>query len=80
MLYLNSFDHDKHQELADVLNSLPNLNWLLSYDAADQIKAMYEPKGRKIETFSLRYSVHQNTKSGSELMIFSDSINTSLLS
>lgn len=79
MLYLNSFNHSKHQELADVLNALPNLRWLLSYDAAEQIETMYASEGRKIETFSLRYSVHQNTKSGSELMIFSDSINPNLL-
>ena len=79
MLYLNSFDHNKHQELADLLNSLPNVRWLLSYDAAPEIKSMYAPQGRKMEVFSLRYSVHQNTKSGSELMVFSDAIDTSLL-
>lgn len=79
MLYLNSFDHKKHQELADLLNSLPNVRWLLSYDAAPEIKDMYATKGRRMEVFSLRYSVHQNTKSGSELMVFSDCIDTTLL-
>lgn len=79
MLYLNAFDHQKHQELANVLNSYPKSKWLLSYDAVDDIKGMYIPQGRKFDTFSLRYSVHHNTKSGSELMIFSDSINTAYL-
>lgn len=79
MLYLNAFNHAKHQELADVLNNRAQANWLLSYDAVDEIEKMYVPQGRLAETFSLRYSVHHNTKSGSELMIFSDAINTSLL-
>lgn len=79
LLYLNSFSHAKHQELADLLNSLPDLKWLLSYDAVDEIKAMYEPLGRMVETFSLRYSVHRNTKSGLELMIFSDAFDANLL-
>lgn len=79
MLYLNAFNHANHQELANVLNACAKANWLLSYDAVDEIKKMYIPQGRTAETFSLRYSVHQNTKSGSELMVFSDSIDRSLL-
>lgn len=75
MLYLNAFNPEKHQELADTLNACAGSNWLLSYDAVDEIKDMYAPRGRKIETFLLNYSVHHNTKKGSEFMIFSDTIN-----
>ena len=80
LLYFNSFNHAKHQELADLLNALPTVRWLLSYDASDEIRVMYESHGREIEVFSLRYSVHQNTRSGSELMIFSDSVDIKLTS
>jgi len=76
MLYLNAFNPDKHQELADTLNARAESNWLLSYDAVDEIREMYEPRGRKIETFSLNYSVHHNTKKGLEFMIFSDVISS----
>lgn len=79
LLYFSSFNHAKHQELADLLNAVPNVRWLLSYDATDEIRAMYESHGREIEVFSLRYSVHQNTRSGLELMIFSDAVDINLI-
>lgn len=76
-LYLNSFKHEDHQKLADALDDLKDVKWLLSYDNNENILNMYTHFEH--EVFSLRYSAHHNTKNGSELMIFSDAINTALL-
>lgn len=76
-LYLNSFKHEDHQKLADILNRFDTAKWLLSYDNDENILNMYSDFEH--EVFSLKYSAHHNTKSGSELMIFSDAINTELL-
>jgi DNA adenine methylase len=74
LLYLNAFDHQKHLLLAEALNSTTSAKWVLSYDNVQEIRQMYLPYGRKYITYSLRYSVHSDTKFGSELMIFSDAI------
>lgn len=76
-LYLNSFKHEDHQKLADTLNNFSSAKWLLSYDNDQNILNMYPDFNH--EVFSLKYSAHHNTKSGSELMIFSDAVNVELL-
>lgn len=76
-LYLNSFKHDDHQKLADTLREFSTTKWLLSYDNDKNILDMYSDFN--YEVFSLKYSAHHNTKSGSELMVFSDAIDTTCL-
>ncbi|MBW3569060.1 DNA adenine methylase [Candidatus Parcubacteria bacterium] len=72
-LYLNAFKLEDHKRLAEVLNELNNSKWILTYDNEENIKKLY--LRRRQEPFSLKYSVHRNSKVGSEIMIFSDSIN-----
>lgn len=76
-LYLNSFKHKDHQKLASALNRFNKVKWLLSYDNNENILNMYS--NFRYEVFSLKYSAHHDTKSGSELMVFSDSISIELL-
>lgn len=76
-LYLNSFKHSDHEKLATTLKQFSEAKWLLSYDNEQSILDLYP--NFKYEIFSLRYSAHHNTKTGSELMIFSDAVNTMLL-
>lgn len=79
ILYLNSFTHEKHQELADVLSEYADKKWLLSYDNVNPIKDMYIKHGFQPEIFSLSYSVHAKIRVGSEIMVFSEAIDRELL-
>ncbi|MFZ2126433.1 MAG: DNA adenine methylase [Candidatus Microsaccharimonas sp.] len=76
-LYLNAFKIADHEKLAQTLKDARNTKWLLSYDKEQEILDLY--KDMKYEVFSLKYSVHHNTRLGSEVMIFSDSIEKELI-
>ncbi|MEG1405189.1 MAG: DNA adenine methylase [Alistipes sp.] len=71
-LYLNSFSPSDHKNLASLLNLKNNTNWILSYDNVDEISSMYTE--RRSLVFNLTYSANHNSKNGSELMVFSDSV------
>jgi DNA adenine methylase len=76
-LYLNAFSDKHHEELAAALNEVPASKWLLSYDNEPEILALYSQRNSR--PFDLRYSVSHSTKSGSELMIFSDAIDMQIV-
>lgn len=76
-LYLNAFKLRNHRKLAASLNKYNNAKWLLSYDNEKDILDLYSD--RKYRTFDLKYSAHHNSKVGSELMIFSDSIDMGII-
>lgn len=71
LLYMNSFDSSQHEELAKLLNRHPKADWLLTYDDAQEIRALY--RGRYQGTFELPYSAHR-AESASERMIMSSSV------
>ena len=70
-LYLNSFNDDQHRDLARWLNTLADANWVLTYDVAEFIKALY--RGRTSLEFSLHYSAHRR-EVGSEFMVLSNTV------
>lgn len=70
-LYLNSFNDRQHAELAESLNALADANWVLTYDMADEIKALYS--NRASLDFNLHYSAHR-CEVASELMIISNTV------
>lgn len=76
-LYLNAFKIKDHEKLAAALNQHANAKWLLTYDSEPEILDLY--RARSYRAFDLKYSAHHNTKSGSELMIFSDAIDVSVI-
>lgn len=76
-LYLNAFKIKDHEKLAAALNQHADAKWLLTYDSEPEILDLYQ--GRLYRAFDLKYSAHHNTKSGSELMIFSDAVDISLI-
>lgn len=76
-LYLNAFKLKDHQKLADSLNKHNKAKWLLSYDNEQDILDLYSD--RQYRTFDLKYSAHHNSKMGSELMIFSDTIDMGII-
>lgn len=66
-LYLNAYEHEDHENLAWFLETkLHDCSWILTYDDAAQIKAMY--KESNTVTYSLNYFAH-HAKRGSELLI-----------
>jgi DNA adenine methylase len=71
LLYLNSFNERQHADLAELLNTLADANWVLTYDVADEIRALYAD--RTTVNFNLHYSA-QRREVASELMIISDSV------
>lgn len=76
-LYLNAFKLGNHQKLANSLNRHSNAKWILSYDNEQEILDLYPDRNHR--TFDLKYSAHHNSKSGSELMIFSDAIDMNIV-
>jgi DNA adenine methylase len=74
-LYFNSFRDEQHQGLADVLNGYAGANWVLTYDTAGPIKAMYAQ--RASHNYNLHYSAHRR-KEASELMVISDPVASAL--
>lgn len=76
-LYLNAFKQSDHQKLASVLNEFADSKWLLSYDNEQAIVDLYP--NFEHEVFSLNYSANHNTRSGDELMIFSNAVNGKII-
>jgi DNA adenine methylase len=76
-LYLNAFKLKDHKKLAGVLRARADVKWLLTYDNEATIRELYS--GLEQEPFDLRYSAHLNSRLGSEVMIFSNAIDTHLL-
>lgn len=70
-LYLNYYTHKDHEELRDLLLEYRDVNWLVSYDYADEIRQLYEAFITR--EFELNYSL-QNKRKASELFIYSDKI------
>lgn len=70
-LYLNAFDEQNHQVLAETLNAHARGSWLLTYDNVPQVHALY-PKRRR-RTFELHYSAHRVMKA-TEIAVLSDGI------
>ncbi len=72
LLYLNSYNHNNHARLAELLNSLAETRWTLSYDNVPQVRALYSARVKQYE-FSLYYHAHAS-KQGSEIMVLSDNL------
>src|SRR5712692_762312 len=72
LLYLNSYNHNDHSRLAELLNSLTETRWIVSYDNVPQVRALYSARAKQYE-FSLYYHAHAS-KQGSEIMVLSDNL------
>jgi DNA adenine methylase len=72
LLYLNSYNHNDHSRLADLLNSLSETRWILSYDNVPQVDELYSARAKKYE-FSLYHHAH-TSKPASEIMVLSDNL------
>lgn len=68
-LYKNFYRHDDHLEIAALLNSRRDGNWIISYDSAPQIHEMYQNFEGVV--YNLQYSAGPRT-SGEEVIFVSD--------
>lgn len=66
LLYLNSYTHEDHQKLANVLKMMESSKWMLTYDDSRAIKKMYRHSSKS--QYEINYYAH-HAKKGKELMI-----------
>lgn len=70
-LYLNSYDHEDHVQLKNLLNVNRDLKWMVSYDCVPEITHLYEHFQHT--QHELSYTLQEKRKTN-EFFIFSDSI------
>ncbi|RZM84941.1 DNA methyltransferase [Pseudoalteromonas rubra] len=71
-LYRNFYEHKDHVEIKNILDTITEIPWIVSYDNAEQISNIYSDYRTKV--FDLQYTA-QTKRVASEIMIFSDSVN-----
>ncbi|MHA3341312.1 DNA adenine methylase [Yersinia pseudotuberculosis] len=70
-LYLNYYKPDDHKRIADKIQNINNVNWIVSYDGVKQILEYYF--SRRMFLYKLQYNVSKVYK-GNEVFIFSDNM------
>ncbi|YCH30448.1 DNA adenine methylase [Erwinia sp. D4-22] len=70
-LYLNFYKAEDHKRIANIIKSITNVNWVVSYDAVKEILDYY--KSKRMFLYDLQYNVSKVYK-GSEAFIFSDDL------
>lgn len=65
-LYVNHYMHEDHLLVSEMIRGITRHKWLISYDSAPEIKALY--RRRKQFEYSLKYSA-VNATAGMEVMI-----------
>lgn len=73
-LYQNSYSKRDHEKIAELMRELEG-KWIISYDNVPEIQQIYSwvEETLRLE-FNLRYCVRSTSKSGSEIMFFSEKI------
>lgn len=66
-LYLNALDPPYHARLAEVLRTMNDSAWALTYDDCAEVRALYE-EWATVRSYSLRYSASSRRRGG-ELLI-----------
>lgn len=70
-LYLNSFTHRDHAELAETINEQTAAHWVLTYDISDLIQNLYS--AHRVLQYELTYSAHRPGRAR-ELIVASRSL------
>lgn len=70
-LYLNFYNDKNHSELAKLLKTNRNKNWILTYDNVKRINELYKPLRRTL--LPMTYTL-QDKKVSKEIMMFSDNV------
>jgi len=67
-LYLNHYNHSDHKDVSTAICGIKNSRWLVSYDAAKEIKKLY--RGYKKIEYQLLHTA-RTAKMGREVLFFS---------
>lgn len=70
-LYRNFYEHAEHLEIKNILDTIANIPWIVSYDNAEQISNIYSDY--RMQVFDLQYTA-QTKRVASEIMVFSNTI------
>lgn len=70
-LYLNYYNDEDHQNIANTIANIGNQKWIVTYDCVPFITNLYNRYRQK--RFELNYSANKVSK-GKEIMIFSDDL------
>ena len=65
-LYLNAYEAEDHEDLAEYLHAQKVLPWIMSYDDSDLVRELYQPC--KMAMLPIRYTL-QAKRSAHELII-----------
>lgn len=66
-LYLNHYDDTAHQSFANLMREEADCPWVITYDDVPRIRELYATE--QIFPFNLRYSAHQSSTNGNEVLI-----------
>ncbi|AXB57737.1 DNA adenine methylase [Flavobacterium fluviale] len=67
-LYMNYYQKNDHEEVANKIKKINKINWIVSYDNHPIIRELYSPFAKKEYTFN--HSAH-SSKIGQEILFFS---------
>ncbi|MAT53279.1 MAG: DNA methyltransferase [Saprospirales bacterium] len=70
-LYINFYNHTDHKKISELITSLKNRYWLVSYDNDENIRFFYRDFLQR--TYELSYHAAKASK-GKEIIIFSDDL------
>lgn len=70
-LYMNYYEKNDHEDVANKIKSIANVNWIVSYDNHPVIRDLYHPFDKKEYTFN--HSAYAS-KEGKEILFFSNGI------
>ena len=70
-LYMNYYNDDDHRDIANVIDTIQNHKWIISYDNVQFITSLYSEYRQ--QCFELNYSA-SNSGKGEEIMIFCNNI------
>lgn len=70
-LYLNHYEQDDHVRIAETIQKLENVKWMVSYDGVEQILGYYSDRRKFL--YELQYNASRAYK-GNEVFIFSDNL------
>lgn len=74
-LYMNYYTDKQHAEMAQAINRIQRVHWIVSYDDTPEIERMYKavPETRK-KKYTLNHAAYQ-AKQGKEILFFSENLN-----
>lgn len=71
-LYMNYFDEAQHRALAESIQAMNTIPWIISYDAKPEILELYQwVKQEQVKNFDLHHFAYKK-RVGKEILLFSD--------